>query len=155
MADSRLLERLEAVEEIRTLKALYCRWADRGYDSAGEDCARFAALFSADAVWTGGSSARAVGPAEIEERCASFRPFAFHFVTNGFIEADLDNGSATGRWSVLSTQTGDDGDALWIAGTYDDAFVRTDERWRFSRVTFHPAFRTQYGDGWAKARRAG
>jgi ketosteroid isomerase-like protein len=152
MTDDRLLDRLEAIEEIRTLKALYCRWADRGYDTAGDDAARFAALFVEDAVWTGGRSAAAVGPAEIEERFASFRPFGFHFLTNGIIEVDLDAGRAAARWSALAPSTEHDGTALWIAGTYDDELVSTPDGWRFARVTFSPALRTPYADGWGKTR---
>jgi len=152
MTDDRLLDRLEAIEEIRTLKALYCRWADRGYETAGDDAARFAALFVEDAVWTGGRSAPAVGPAEIAERFASFRPFGFHFLTNGIVDVDLASGRATARWSALAPATEHDGRALWIAGTYDDELVSTLEGWRFARVTFHPALRTPYEDGWGKTR---
>jgi hypothetical protein len=150
--DARLLDRLEAIEEIRTLKALYCRWADRGYDTAGDDAARFAALFVADAVWTGGRSAAAVGLAEIAARFESFRPFGFHFLTNGIVEVDLVFGRARARWSALAPSTDHDGTALWIAGTYDDEIVPTPEGWRFARVTFRPALRTPYEDGWARTR---
>jgi len=152
MSDDRLLDRLEAIEEIRTLKALYCRWADRGYETAGDDATRFAALFVEDAVWTGGRSAAAVGPAEIEERFASFRPFGFHFLTNGIVDVDLDAGRATARWSALAPSTEHDGTAIWIAGTYDDELVSTADGWRFARVTFSPALRTPYADGWGKTR---
>ncbi|MCW2976590.1 MAG: hypothetical protein JWM06_1871 [Actinomycetia bacterium] len=152
MTGTRLLDRLEAIEEIRTLKASYCRWADRGYASAGDDAARFAGLFVEGAVWTGGRSEPAVGPAEIEERFASFRPFGFHFVTNGIVDVDLDAGRATARWSALAPSTDDDGSALWIAGTYDDVLVSTPEGWRFLSVTFTPAFRTPYDDGWSRTR---
>jgi ketosteroid isomerase-like protein len=144
------LRRLEAIEEIRRLKALYCHWADRGYESAGDDAKRFAELFADDAVWSGGNGVPVVGRARIEERFATVRPFSFHFATNGIIDVDVDAGRATARWSVLAPATTQDGRALWIAGTYDDALVQTPTGWLFERVTFTAAFRTPYDEGWAE-----
>jgi uncharacterized protein (TIGR02246 family) len=147
------LERLEAIEEIRRLKALYCHWADRGYDAAGDDAAEFAALFVEDAVWTGGKGVPVVGRAAIEHHYASFRPFGMHYVTNGEVEVDVEAGRATGHWHVLSPQTSHDGRAVWIAGTYDEEYVKTDDGWKFKRVQFGLAFRTPYEDGWARTQR--
>jgi SnoaL-like domain len=143
------LATLEAKEEIRTLKSYYCHWADRGYPGAGEDPVRFSELFTEDAVWKG-LSATAKGRAEIAAAAANFRPFCFHFVTNPIIAPDMAAGTASGRWSILSAQTTDEGTALWIAGSYDDQFVRTENGWRFKSLTFQPAFRTPYSDGWAR-----
>ena len=155
MAGSPELARLEAADEIRRLKALYCRFADRGYPSAGDDAAHFARLFVEEAVWQGGHGDPAVGPAAIEERFATFRPFGFHFVTDGLIDVDVDAGRATAHWSALAPSTTQDGRALWIAGTYDDAFVQTPTGWLFERVRFTAALRTPYEDGWATTRFAG
>ena len=152
MAASTELGRLEAVEEIRRLKALYCRFADRGYPAAGDDPAAFAGLFAWNAVWQGGHGDPVIGPAAIEARFATFRPFGFHLVTDGVIDVDVDRGCATARWSALAPATTHDGRALWIAGTYDDAFVHTPAGWRFERVGFTAAFRTPYADGWATTR---
>lgn len=142
------LARLEAIEAIRRLKALYCRFADRGYDAAGDDAAAFAALFADDAVWQGGKGEPVVGPAAIEARFATFRPFGFHFVTDGVIDVNADAAHATARWSALAPATTHEGQALWIAGTYDDAFMHTPAGWRFERVRFTAAFRARYDDGW-------
>jgi ketosteroid isomerase-like protein len=144
------LARLEAVEEIRRLKALYCRFADRGYEAAGDDAHAFAGLFADDAVWQGGQGEPVVGPAAIEARFATFRPFGFHFVTDGVIDVDAGGLRVAARWSMLAPATTHDGEALWIAGTYDDAFVRTDAGWRFERVKFTAALRARYEDGWGR-----
>jgi len=146
------LERLEALEEIRRLKALYCRYSDRGYEGAGDDPVAFAALFVPDAVWQGGRGEPVVGRKAIEERFVTWRSFGFHFVSNPIVDVDLDAGRASARWSAIAPATGDDGVALWIAGTYDDIVVRTAEGWLFERVRFRTAFRTPYADGWAKTR---
>ncbi|MCW2976591.1 MAG: hypothetical protein JWM06_1872 [Actinomycetia bacterium] len=143
------LRRLADLEEIRTLKALYCRWIDTGYESAGDDATRFAELFAVDGVWA--VSAEPVSGREaIRARASSSRRFRLHLVANPIIELDGDR--ATGVWHALVPSTASDGQAVWLAGTYDDSFVRTDDGWRFARVTFHAAFRTPYEDGWGKTR---
>lgn len=151
MSETERIDRLEAIEEIRRLKALYCHWADRGYESAGDDAKGFASLFAEDAVWTGGKGVPVVGRAAIEAHYASFRPFCMHFATNGVIDVDGDR--ATGHWHVLSTQTSHDGRAIWIAGTYDEEYVKTADGWKFETVEFHLAFRTPYEEGWARTQR--
>jgi uncharacterized protein (TIGR02246 family) len=147
---SRQVERLEAIEDIRRLKALYCHWADRGYPGAGDDAHGFASLFTENASWTGGKGVPIVGRDVIERHYATFRPFGMHFATNGVIDVDVEAGRATGQWHVLSAQTSHDGRAVWIAGTYDETYVRTDDGWRFETVVFALAFRTPYEDGWAR-----
>lgn len=39
--------------------------------------------------------------------------------------------------------------AIWLAGVYDDEFVRTADGWRFARVMFAPAFRTPFDCPWS------
>jgi len=148
VSDADRLRRLADLEEIRTLKSLYCRWVDSGYDSAGDDPERFAALFAEDAVWEV-SSEPARGRDAIRARAASSTRFKLHLAANPIIELDGDR--ATGAWHVLVPSTASDGGAVWLAGTYDDAFVRTDNGWRFARVTFHAAFRALYDEGWGTA----
>ncbi len=139
------VRRLADLEEIRTLKSSYCRWVDTGYDAAGDDPARFAELFAEDGVWAV-SAEPARGREEIRQRAAASRRFKLHLAANPIIELDGDR--ATGAWHVLVPSTAADGSAVWLAGTYDDDFVRTNEGWRFARVAFHVAFRAPYDEGW-------
>jgi hypothetical protein len=139
------VRRLADLDEIRTLKSLYCRWVDSGYEAAGDDPARLADLFTEDGVWEV-SAEPARGREEIRERAAASRRFKLHLAANPIIELSGDR--ATGAWHVLVPSTASDGGAVWLAGTYDDDFVRTDEGWRFARVTFHAAFRAPYDEGW-------
>ena len=148
--DDARLRRLADLEEIRGLKALYCRWIDSGYESAGDDADAFAELFADDGVWHVGAD-RIVGRAAIRERAAAGSGrFRLHLVANAVIELGVD--SATGTWHALVPSTAADGRAVWLAGTYDDAFVRTDMGWRFGTIRFHPAFRTPYDEGWGRTR---
>jgi len=148
VSDDDRLRRLADLEEIRTLKSLYCRWVDSGYDAAGEDPDHFAALFTEDGVWEV-SSEPARGHDEIRTRAAASTRFKLHLAANAIIELDGDR--ASGTWHVLVPSTASDGGAVWRAGTYDDDFVRTPDGWRFAHVTFHPAFRAPYEVGWGTA----
>jgi hypothetical protein len=143
------VRRLADLEEIRTLKSLYCRWVDTGYDAAGADPARFAELFTEDGVWEV-SAEPARGRDAIRERAAASQRFKLHLAANPIVELDGDR--AEGAWHVLVPSTASDGSAVWLAGTYDDAFVRTEEGWRFARVTFHEAFLAPYDVGWGSTK---
>jgi ketosteroid isomerase-like protein len=146
------LAKLEAIEDVRSLKAAYCHWADRGYSMAGSDDNAFAGLFTDDAVWTGGNGQPAVGRHAIAARAAAFRPFGIHLVTNGQIDVDLEAKTAHARWQVIAPSVSHRGEALWIVGTYDDQMVHISDGWRFQRVTFSAAIRCEYGAGWGDHR---
>jgi len=135
--------------EIRDLKARYCRLVDSGYSTAGDDANAFADLFASDGVWEAAGE-RIVGRNAIRERAARSRRFRFHLASNPIV--DVDGDSATGRWHALVAITGSDGLAAWLAGTYDDTFVRTSDGWRFEHVRFSVAFNAPYDEGWGGQR---
>jgi hypothetical protein len=146
MADAieRRLRRLEDLEEIRGLKARYCHLSDRGYDGAGDSPAQVAALFAADGAW-----GDAQGREAIERLFEGFRastPLAVHLAVNPAIEVDGDR--ATARWWGVIAATMAAGEALWIAGVYDDELVRTAEGWRIARLRFTSAVRAPHAGGW-------
>ena len=141
------LQRLADLDEIRTLKALYCRWVDSGYESAGDDAGAFANLFADNGVWAVGPEP-VVGREAIRARAASLRRFKLHLVANGVIDVDGDRASAA--WHGFVPMTTAEGRAVWLAGTYEDTLVRTAGGWRFTSVVFNAAFRTPYDEGWAR-----
>jgi uncharacterized protein (TIGR02246 family) len=134
------VRRVEAIEEIRALKARYCEACDD--DHNGE---RVAALFTPDGVWgNAGGTVNARGHAEIRAffdsvRNAGIMRRSAHMVTNPIIEVDGDR--ATGRWRLVMLYTGaaEDGRPQYhrIIGFYEDAYVRVGGRWWFEtlRVT--------------------
>lgn len=145
------VRRLEAAEDIRSLKARYCDLCDTGYDAAA-----LSALFVDDAVWDGGEVGVFEGRAAIERFFAGTGralALAIHHVTNAALQVSDDAGSATGRWYLLQCATRrHDNQALWLAARYEDSFVRTADGWRFARIQIRTQFFTPFEEGWARIR---
>src|SRR5579885_1953131 len=145
------VQRIEDIEEIKQLKALYCMYCDGGWAGPTHDYDQIAALFTEDAV-TEGTAGRTEGRENIRRLYRSYQatPFAFHRVTNPIIQ--VSGNRATGNWHVLVALTRPDGQAVWIAGIYDEEYARTREGWRIKTLRFTPAFITRYEQGWGKER---
>jgi quercetin dioxygenase-like cupin family protein len=143
------LRRLEDIEEIRALKARYCRFSDRGYDGAGDDPDRVAELFVENGEWqSGGEPAR--GQEAIRDRFVKFQellPFAVHIATTPEIVVEEDRATATWYGVIPAVEAGRQ--AVWIVGRYTEDLVRTETGWRFARMRFDAAFRAPYERGWA------
>ena len=143
----RRLHVLEDVEEIKRLKARYAALCDNNYE-----CDGIAALFTPDGSWDGGRLGRAEGREAIRAffaKAPEAIPFAIHNVMNPLIEVSGD--SARGSWYLLQPLTMAKGNrAAWLAGHYEEEYVRTAEGWRFRRLKFIPIFMTPYEEGWAK-----
>ncbi len=143
------LHRVEALEEVRLLKARYCDLCDAGYP-ADELCT----LFTDDAVWDGGEMGVFDGKAAIHQfftNMPSVMSMAIHHITNSAVEISSDAQSALGRWYLLQTATmTETNEAVWLAASYQDDLLCTDDGWRFQRVTLRSRFYTSYEEGWAK-----
>jgi hypothetical protein len=126
------VRRLEDLEEIRRLKARYCVLSDRGYDGAGNSPEGVAALFAEDGAW--GDVRGRDNIRELFEGFGSSRPFSLHLAVERGIE--LDGERAGGRWGASILLVAAEGSSTWVVGVYDDAFVRTQEGWRFERLSF-------------------
>lgn len=125
--------RLAAVEDIRTLKAVYCRLCDQNYSPQA-----LAELFTDDAVWDGGARGRFVGRAAIKaffQKASDVFPFAAHLVTNPIISVDGD--AATGLWRMLMPciieENGRQVSAMQVS-EYAEQYRRIDGRWLFSEL---------------------
>ncbi len=147
------LRRLEDIDAIQKLKARYCNYCDGGWDRPTHDYDGVASLFVEDGLWDARPLAPlAQGREAIRDLFKGFQaaPFAVHYVTNPIIEVDGD--TATGQWHLLLAITqGDDQQAFWVIGIYNDEFVRTPEGWRFKALRFTPATMTPYELGRSKA----
>ncbi len=128
------IRRLEALEDIRHLKALYCLHCDRDYDPDA-----LADLFTEDAVWDAGPL-RGVHRGRDAIRqfffgAAAKIPYAAHLVTNSMIEVSGDR--ATGIWRMLMPceMTADAGSfaALQVA-LYDETYLRMSQGWRIESL---------------------
>ena len=144
------LERLEAVEAIGKLMADYTHYFDQGWSGAGCDASRVGAVFTEDAVW-GGESGGQQGRANIEAWCAKHGHAArmsLHIAMNPHIEVTGD--TATGTWTGLVPMVTPAGEAIWVGGRYECDCIKTDDGWKFSRMTFLTAFQTPYDEGFAR-----
>jgi uncharacterized protein (TIGR02246 family) len=91
------IDRLEAIEQIRRLKARYFAYCDNNYDPDG-----IASLFTEDAVWEGGSFGHYKGREEIREhfqRVSREIVFAAHLGMNAIIDVNGDTASA--QWRMI------------------------------------------------------
>ncbi len=125
------LQRLEDMEEIRTLLLDYGRFLD------SRDLVAYSRLFAKDGEWVGGfGSAR--GPEEIlafmqkNLGTGSNRGNTYHILSNFEIVVDRDRATAWSRWTFI-TPSADGKPVISQAGRYDDVLVREDGRWRFKR----------------------
>lgn len=143
------LKRIEDIEAIKQLKARYAAFCDDNYNPEG-----IASLFIDDGIWDGGDLGKAEGHAAIVkffQAAPSAFSFAIHNVMNPIIEVDGD--LATGRWYLLQplTRKSRNGEtAMWLAGRYEDDYVRVGNQWKFKRLQFITRFLSPYDKGWAR-----
>jgi hypothetical protein len=146
------LARLEAIEDIRTLKARYADVCDTGYDPV-----RMRPFFTTDAVWDGGSR---FGCHEgIEAVCGFFADvssqitWALHYMVAPIIEIADDGQTATGSWYLLEpcTIATDEGPrAMVITGRYADRYRLEPDGWKFSEVVLDCQTISPLDEGWAR-----
>jgi hypothetical protein len=141
---------LEDIEEIRKLKARYCRFQDGGWAEHGPThMGPSADLFVEDGVFDGRPlMPLAEGREAIRTLFLNYRavPFALHHVMNPLIEVQGDHGE--GHWHLIVCATQPDATSHCILGSYLEEYVRTPVGWRFKtmRVVIARAFE-QVG-GW-------
>ena len=127
------LQRLEDIEEIRTLLTDYGRFLD------SRDLAAYSRLFAADGEWVGGFGS-AKGPAGILEfmqknlGTGPNRNNSYHILSNFEIDVKGDTATAWSRWTFIVPAT-DGKPVISQAGRYDDILVRESGRWKFKRRT--------------------
>jgi len=127
------VQRLEDIEEIRTLLTDYGRYLD------AHDLVSYSHLFARDGEWVGGFGS-AKGPAAIQVLMeknlgvtAKSRPGStYHLLTNFLIDVHGDTGTAWSRWNFVVTSS-DNHPTIMYGGHYDDTLVREDGHWRFRR----------------------
>ena len=143
--------RLEAIEEIKRLKARYCAYCDDQYDPEG-----IAGLFTEDGTWDGESFGRHVGRDAIRaffQRASGEIIFAAHLVLNPIIDI-TDAAHATGKWRLIMPATvrvDGKNEARWLVGAYDETYVAVDRAWLFQRLNFHINLYTPHLGTWAES----
>jgi len=133
-------DRLEAIEDIRILKALYAERVDANHRTPSHATAVAAtAIFTDDAVLDLGPFGRYEGHAQILNAFEHIFPAATawsaHYIVNGII--DVTGTHATGRWYVqLHTQpnTTPLGPAILVHGSYAEKYERAAAGWKIKEV---------------------
>ncbi|MEM7099119.1 MAG: nuclear transport factor 2 family protein [Pseudomonadota bacterium] len=142
------IQRLEDIEAIRQLKALYCEICD---DHHNPD--RIVTIFTEDGIWEGKGIATANGHAEIRalfERFGEMMSFTEHMTMNPRIEIDGD--SAIGTWYFFGPFTfkGENPTAKWQAARYHEKYQRVEGEWKIAHLKVGgPGMSVFYDQGWA------
>lgn len=124
------IQRLEDIEEIRTVLLNYGRYLD------ARDFGAYSRLFAKDGEWVGGFGTVA-GPAAIQDFMEKNIPGAnkgntYHLLSNFVVDVHGDTATAWSRWAYVVP--GADGKPVIAqGGHYDDTFVRENGHWKFKR----------------------
>lgn len=150
------VERLEAAEAVRSLKARYAELVDARYAGGGprpaEELAalagQIAALFTEDAVWdAGGRLGTCRGRDAIRARMAEpTLRFSRHYFVNPVIE--VEGARARARWELLAPCTLPDGRPAWMAGVEHDEYARVDGLWLHGSMKLTVHFLAPHATGW-------
>jgi SnoaL-like domain len=125
------LQRLEDIEEIRTLLTDYGRFLD------SRDLPAYSRLFSKEGEWVGGFGS-AKGPADIlafmqkNLGTGPNRNNSYHILSNFEIDVKGDSATAWSRWTFI-VPAADGKPVISQAGRYDDTLIREEGRWKFKR----------------------
>lgn len=127
------IQRLEDIEEIRTLLTDYGRFLD------AHDLKAYAQLFAEDGEWVGGFGS-AKGPTAIQALMeknlgvtSKNKPGStYHVLTNFVIDVQGNTATAWSRWTFVVTGA-DNRPAMLYGGHYDDTLVRDSGHWKFKR----------------------
>jgi hypothetical protein len=127
------VQRLEDVEEIRTVLIDYGRYLD------AHDLASYSNLFAMDGEWVGGFGT-GKGPAGVLAlmqknlgATTTNRPGStYHLLTNFLIDVRGDTATAWSRWNFVVTGP-DNSPKILYGGHYDDVLVRENGHWKFKK----------------------
>jgi hypothetical protein len=125
------IQRMEDIEEIRTVLVNYGRFLD------AHDFAAYGRLFAHGGEWIGGFGT-VKGPTDIEAFMiknigAPGKPTGTcHLLSNFIIDVHGDQATAWSRWNFV-TPGSDNKPAIAQGGHYEDSLVRENSHWKFSR----------------------
>ena len=140
------IQRLEDIEAIKQLKALYCEICD---DDHNPD--RIVTIFTEDGIWEGRGIGTATGHGEIRalfQRFQSMMSFSQHMTMNPRISVDGD--AASGTWYFFGPFTfRDNNQAKWQATRYHEQYRRVGGEWKIAHLKIAPpGMSVPYERGW-------
>lgn len=75
-------------------------------------------------------------------------PFVKQFMHNHAIEAQ--EAETAKGYAYLEAKTISNGEAYFVAGRYDDEYVKEDGKWKFKKMSLTPYFTVPFKEGWAQ-----
>jgi len=144
------LRKLEAIEEIKGLKARYAYLCDNG--GTPEE---LSSLFTEDGCWRGDrgfAAGKHAGHAALQEfyrlNAVERVAWALHIVSAPQIELSEDLQTARGIWYLWQPSNLVKHGAHWVAGWYEDELVYEDGSWKFKDMFLRFASIADYRTGW-------
>ena len=139
------LQKLEAIDEIKRLKAKYSQIVDGLSKEKFEEC------FTEDGVWDLGPAGIVKGRkaiAEMFKTVPQFQTFSVHY----FVQPEIivDGNKATGKWYMWLPATQADGVAVWSTGYEDEKYEKVNGKWLIKELKLTPIFRAPFEEGWHK-----
>jgi len=140
------LQTLESIEEIRKLKAAYCKACDNDHNPK-----EVVALFDDDGIWEASGIGKYKGITEIQNYMADLRASgriknSAHNVFNPSIDVEGDR--ATGHWRLLMLYTANTANSILeyyrIIGWYREKYIRTRDGWKFKHLYCQIEEHSQY-----------
>lgn len=146
------ITRIEDLEAIKQLKALYCEICD---DDHNPD--RITTIFTEDGIWEGPGIGKAAGHAEIRalfENFQSMMSFSQHMTMNPRINVDGDR--AEGTWYFFGAFTFyRNNQARWQAARYHEVYQKISGQWKIQHLKIaSPTMSAKYETGWASPSKA-
>jgi len=151
LSDSRRLQRLEDIEQIKTLKARYAEALDNRFN--GE---QISALFCEHGTWQVGEDQASIkGRDAIKQLCTTLAnniSWSIHYFFPSVVEIKDDGISANASFYVLDLQTlknqDNEDEAYLFAGTFKDRFIKIDDSWYFEHVYGNIDLITPWTQSW-------
>ncbi len=152
MTDPTIEQRLAHLEEVRSIEHLkyrYAAYCDSGYDLDG-----LCSIFTPGGRWVANGFGDFTGHAEIRRFFSDLShtvEHVVHYVTSPQIDLALDGRTAKGEFYLLCISTSRQhrdvpgGKRLITVGTYDDRFVKVDDRWLFAELRVNVACAVSLG----------
>jgi ketosteroid isomerase-like protein len=139
------IRNLEDVEAIRRLKGKFAYFADT------KNAAAFMSLVADDAVWEFGPWGHFEGKEEILKFTQNVTLDTYSFMLHHFydVSIEVEGDTATGIWYFLVPATNCKKErAEWLAGVYDETYVKVNGQWKFKRVATDFKVVAPYREGW-------
>ena len=154
------MARLEAIEEVRALKAHYSALADAKYASNYERippdrmaviAGQQAACFTRDAVWAGGNGfgGDLIGREALTEwfKNSPWR-FAMHYYVSDSLTMHDSHREIEGYWRLMQIAIRHDNErAVWLGAVTHEKYKHEDGHWLISYMKFAELHMMELGDG--------